>query len=206
MRNSPLRPQTALQPVVHRKFEPHAWPGRFLGFDQPFGSGIYKVLRDSGDVTQSQTAVNDDALQVPPPVILPGAAQQHSRWAGEQAVGMRDCESDSEDEVDVHPRVPPVSPMAPPTGARDCDNADDVEIRRGLPVTAIPQVPPAAQQAGQPLIEDEQPAEAVDHQPTAPATGRPVRATRDAHLRYASAAMKNPVHGGEDTEASQCVA
>jgi transposase InsO family protein len=48
-------------PGMHRrKFEPRARPGRFLGFDQPFGSGIYKVLLDSGEVTQSQTVVFDD--------------------------------------------------------------------------------------------------------------------------------------------------
>jgi hypothetical protein len=34
------------KPFVHRrKFEPRAGPGRFLGFDQPFGPGIYMVLR-----------------------------------------------------------------------------------------------------------------------------------------------------------------
>jgi hypothetical protein len=46
------------------------------------------------------------------PVSLPAGilpAQQHSRWAGEQAVGLRDCESDSEDEVEVHLLVPLVS-------------------------------------------------------------------------------------------------
>jgi transposase InsO family protein len=40
------------KPFVHRrKFDNRSRPGRFLGFDQPFGSGIYKVLMDSGDET-----------------------------------------------------------------------------------------------------------------------------------------------------------
>jgi hypothetical protein len=41
----------------------HHWgvPGRFLGFEAPFGSGIYKVLLASGQITQSQTVVFHDA-------------------------------------------------------------------------------------------------------------------------------------------------
>jgi hypothetical protein len=45
---------------VHRtehrtKLAPRAIPGRFLGCERPFGSGIYRVLLDDGRVTQSQT-------------------------------------------------------------------------------------------------------------------------------------------------------
>jgi hypothetical protein len=193
---------------VHRhKFEPRARPGRFLGFDQPFGSGICKVLLDSGEVTQSQMMVFDDAHHVPPPVLLPeGAAQQQSR-AGEQAVNMTDCESDSEEEVEAHPLVPPVLPVAPSTRSRDSDSADEVEIRRDAPVMAMPEVAPAAQPTRQHLIGNEQSEQAADHQPKtlplsdhqpmAPATGRPVRTTRNANPHYASAAVRNPVQGGE---------
>jgi hypothetical protein len=99
--------------------------------------------------------------------------------------------------VEVHPLVPPVSPVAPSTGASDCNSADKVEVSWNLPVTAVPQMPPATQQAGQPLIGNEQPAQAVDHQPTAPATGQPVKATRSAHPRCVSAVVRNPVHGSE---------
>jgi hypothetical protein len=113
------------------------------------------------------------------------------------SVWVRDCESDSEDKMEVHPLVPPVSPVVPSPGASDGDSTDEVEIRWDLPVTAVPHVPPAAQQAGQPLIGDEQPAQAVDHQSTAPATGRPVRAAWNALPRYASAAVPNPVFGGQ---------
>jgi hypothetical protein len=93
------------KPFVHRrKFEPRARPGRFLGFDQPFGSGIYKVPLDSGEITQSQTVVFDDAPHVPPPVHLPeGAVQQQPRWTGQRAAGEidGDSDSDSKDEVQV---------------------------------------------------------------------------------------------------------
>jgi hypothetical protein len=199
------------KPFVHRhKFEPRARPGRFLGFDQPFGSGIYKVLLDSGEVTQSQTVVFDDAPHVPHvplPVLLPaGATQQQSR-AGEQALNMTDCESDCEEEVEAHPLVPPVSPVAPSTRGSDSDSADGVEIHRDAPVMAMPEVAPAAQAARQHLIGNEQSEQAAnhqpetlplsDHQPMAPATGRPVRTSRVATPHYASAAMRNPMQGGE---------
>jgi hypothetical protein len=60
------------KPFLHRqKFAERAQPGRFLGFERPFGSGVYKVLLDNGGVTQSQTVVFDDAPFVPPPALLP---------------------------------------------------------------------------------------------------------------------------------------
>jgi hypothetical protein len=186
------------KPLVHcKKFEPRARPGRFLGFDQPFGSGICKVLFDSGEATQSQTVVFDDAPHMPPPVLLPEGAAQQQSWAGEQAVNMSDCQSDSEEEVEAHPLVPPVSPVAKSTRGSDSDSADEVEIRRDAPVTAMPEVAPAAQPAGQHLIGNQQSKQAADHQPMAPATGKPVRTTRNANPHYAIAAVRNPVQGGE---------
>jgi hypothetical protein len=60
---------------MHRgRGDPRGRPGRFLGFEQPFGSGIYKVLLDTGEVKRSQTVVFDDAPHVPPPVVLPETA------------------------------------------------------------------------------------------------------------------------------------
>jgi hypothetical protein len=81
----------------------------------------------------------------------------------------------------------------------DCDSADGVKIRTDPPVTQVPEVPHAAPPAaaGQPPFWNEQPAQAVVHQPMAPAIRRPVRSKRDAHPRYASAAVGNPVHLGE---------
>jgi hypothetical protein len=112
-------------------------------------------------------------------------------------VNMSDCESDSEEEVEAHPLVPPVSPVAPTTRGSDSDSADEVEIRRDAPVTAMPEVAPAAQPAGQHLIGNDQSEQAEDHQPMVLATGRPVRTTRNATPHYASAAGRNPVQGGE---------
>jgi hypothetical protein len=199
------------KPFAHRhKFEPRARPGRFLRFDQPFGSGIYKVLLDSGEVTQSQTMVFDDAPHVPHvplPVLLPAGAPQQQSRAGEQALDMSDCESDCEEEVEAHLLVPPVSPAAPSTRGSDSDSADEVEIRRDAPMMAMPEVAPATQPARQHLIGNEQSEQAVDHQPKtkplsdhqpmAPATGRCVRTTRNGTPHYASAAVRNPVQGGE---------
>jgi hypothetical protein len=59
------------EPFLHRqKFAERAQPGSFMGFERPFGSGVYKVLLDSSGVTQSQTVVFDDAPFVPPPALL----------------------------------------------------------------------------------------------------------------------------------------
>ena len=43
-------------PHKHRlKLSPRALPGHFLGFQQPLGSGIYRVVLDDGRLTQSRT-------------------------------------------------------------------------------------------------------------------------------------------------------
>jgi hypothetical protein len=55
----------------------------------------------------------------------------------------------------------------------------------------------AAQPAGQPPIGNKQAAQAVVHQPMAPAIRRPVRTKRNAHSHHANAAIRNPVHLGE---------
>jgi hypothetical protein len=128
---------TPSKPFVQgRKFDNRSRPGRLLGFDQPFGSGIYKVPLDSREVTQLQTVIFDDAPHVPPPVLAPPpvllpevATKQQLRWEG-------DMDGDSEDEVQVHtsvlpvPLVPPVAPFA---GASDDGSvsADEVELLPG---------------------------------------------------------------------------
>jgi hypothetical protein len=180
------------KPFVHRrKFEPRARPGRFLGFDQPFRSGIYKVLLDCGEITQSQTVVFDDAPHVPPPVLLPeGAVQQQPRRAGKQAAGEIDGDSDSEDEVQVqrvHAIMPPVPPIAPSPGASDdsSGSADEVELYRYPAVPTVPAVAPA-------LLSAVTPAGLAVR--GAPAVGRPVRATRNAHP-ITRAAVRVPAQG-----------
>jgi hypothetical protein len=43
------------KPFVHRpKFAPCARASRFLGFERLTGSGVFRVLKDSGQITQSQ--------------------------------------------------------------------------------------------------------------------------------------------------------
>jgi hypothetical protein len=48
------------QPIRCSKLSGRAVPGRFLGFERPFGAGIYRVLLDDGRVTQSQTVEFSD--------------------------------------------------------------------------------------------------------------------------------------------------
>jgi hypothetical protein len=176
------------KPFVHRrKFDNRSRPGRFLGFDQPFGSGIYKVLLDSGEVTQWQTVIFDDAPHVPPPVLLPEvAAKQQLRSAGDM-----DGDSDSEDEVQVHTSVPPVPlvpPVAPFAGASDDGSvsADEVELHRYPAVPAVPPVATAGTSAAPPAGLTGNGVQAV---------GRPMRASRNPHPKYASAATREPEQG-----------
>jgi hypothetical protein len=64
---------------------------------------MYKEVLDSGEVTQSQTVILDDASHVPSPVHLPDvAAQQQLWWSGDQGVRDMDGDSDSKDKVQVH--------------------------------------------------------------------------------------------------------
>jgi hypothetical protein len=199
------------KPFAHRrKFEPRARPGRFLGFDKPFGSGIYKVLLDSGEVTQSQTVVFDDAPHVPPPVLLPeGEAWQQSQRAGEAAEASN-RDSDSEDEMQMGPTVPAVPPFTPSAGASndDSDSADEVDLHRYPAGPAVPTMAPAVQTAAPPTgpaappvgpaappAGRQQSAQAEARQLTAPAVGRPVRATRNAYPRYANAAVRELAQG-----------
>jgi hypothetical protein len=131
---------------------------------------------------------------VPPPVLLPeGAVQQQPRWAGKQAAGEidGDSDSDSQDEVQlqrVHAIVPPVPPIAPLPGASEdgSDSADEVEVHRYPAVPTVPAVAPA-------LLSAATPAGLAGR--GAPAVGRPVRATRNAHPHYASAAVRVPAQG-----------
>jgi hypothetical protein len=113
---------------------------------------------DSGEITQSQTVVFDDAPHVPPPVLLPeGAVQQQPRWAGKQDAGEinGDSDSDSKDEVQVqrvHAIMPPVPPIAPSPGASDdsSGSADELELHRYPAVPTVPAVAPALLSAATP--------------------------------------------------------
>jgi hypothetical protein len=47
-------------PGHRQKVAPRALPGRFLGFERPFGSSVVLALLDSGHATQSQNVEFDD--------------------------------------------------------------------------------------------------------------------------------------------------
>jgi hypothetical protein len=147
------------------------------------------VLLDSGEVMQSQTVIFDDAPHVPPPVLLPEvAAKQQLRSAGDM-----DGDSDSEDEVQVHTSVPPVPlvpPVAPFAGASDDGSvsADEVELHRYPAVPAVPPVATTGPSAAPPVG---LPGNGVH------AVGRPMRASRNPHPKYASAATREPEQGVE---------
>jgi hypothetical protein len=84
--------------------------------------------------------------------------------------------------------MPPVPPIAPSPGASDdgSDSADEVELHRYPAVPTVPAVAPA-------LLSAATPAGLAGRGP--PAVGRPVRATRNAHPHYASAAVRVPAQG-----------
>jgi hypothetical protein len=141
------------KPHAHRrKRAPRGVPGRFLGFEAPFGSGIYKVLLDSGQITQSQTVVFHDAPYVAPPPILPPSAPP-------LAANVDGDDDSDEDELEqsattapgaMHPLLTVQAPAA-------------AQVPVTAQVLAAPQVPVAAQ---------------TPTAAQAPA-GRPVRGTRN---------------------------
>jgi hypothetical protein len=91
------------RPHTHRhKLEPRGVPGRLIGFQGPFVSGVYRVLLSDGKVMHSQTVVFDDTEGVHLPVLPPaGPAPAAESGAGE--------DSDSDDDADVTAAPPPAS-------------------------------------------------------------------------------------------------
>jgi hypothetical protein len=145
------------------------------------------VLLDSGKVTQSQTVIFDDAPHVPPPVLLPEVAAKQQL----QSAGDMDGDSDSEDKVQVHTSVPPVPlvpPVAPFAGASDDGSvsADEVELHRYSAVPVVPPVATAGPSVAPPAGLTGSGVQAV---------GRPMRASRNPHPKYASAATREPEQG-----------
>jgi hypothetical protein len=130
------------KPFVHRtKFSRRARPGRFLGFEQSFGSGIYRVLLDSGEVTQSQTVVFDDAPCVPPPALLPPPSP--TPMVGQP--NDDDTDSDSDSDNDVHDSslsaaVPQAATPANP-GAALPSSAPPAIPAAGVPKAISPPLP-----------------------------------------------------------------
>jgi hypothetical protein len=81
------------RPGHRHKLAPRTLPGRFLGFERPFGSGV--VLVDSGHVTQTQPVEFDDVPRFLAPVLLP------KEPASVDAANHRDDDDDSDDEVEL---------------------------------------------------------------------------------------------------------
>jgi hypothetical protein len=176
--------------VHHPKFAPRARPGRFLGFERSMGSGIFRVLLDSGQIVQSQSVVFADTpqppLPVPPlskpsPVLSPPGRHEHQ---------LSLADDDSDDEVDLHSAaLPPASPLAPPsapplvpglslqqTSGSEDGNADEVILHR------VAMQAPAAGPV--PVNADVLP------------VGRPERASRNKNPKNAFVACRPQAQGG----------
>jgi hypothetical protein len=55
----------ARQSHTHRsKFAARVQLGPFLGYERPFGSSMFKLLLDGGDITQAQQVMFDDCPRV----------------------------------------------------------------------------------------------------------------------------------------------
>ena len=153
------------KPHTHRhKLTPRAVPGRFLGFQQPMGSGLYRVLLDSGRETVSQTVVFD-GVPGPPPLAAPPAAPPIV-VAGP---GGGDDDDSDDDDVDV------VAPLGPAQVAHAAAPADAL-----LQNAPVPAAEPALELA-EPAVPP--PAAAAPAAPVMP--GRPVRQSRNPAPRYA---------------------
>jgi hypothetical protein len=115
------------KPIVHRpKFTPCARPGRFLGLERPMGSGVFRVLTDSGQMTQSQSVVFADTPKPPvpaPPLPAPLPVPPPPGMRVRQQILDDD---DSDDEVDLRPAAsPPVPPLAPGLSVQQTSGSDD---------------------------------------------------------------------------------
>jgi hypothetical protein len=106
-----------------QKLAPRALPGRFLGFEQPFGSGVVLALLDSGHVIQSQTVEFDDEPRFLAPVLSP------KEPAFVDAPDQGEDNDDSNDEVGLRTaQLPSALPPVPegavqplvPTAVRCC--------------------------------------------------------------------------------------
>jgi transposase InsO family protein len=97
-------------PSHRQKLAPRALPGRSLGFERPFSSGVVLALLDSGHVTQSQTVEFGDEPRFLAPVLSP------KEPASVDAADQEEDNDDSDNEVDLRtaelPSAPPPVPVA----------------------------------------------------------------------------------------------
>ena len=175
------------KPHKHRsKLAPRGQPGRFLGFVHPLGSGVYRVLLDTGKETRSQTVVFDEAPFSPAPVLLPPvpAAPVPAPPGG------GDDSDDDDDDVNVHGEGPGELPAVGEQGA-----VEEEPPLGELPAAGEPQ--PDAHGVGEPaLAQPPAPAPPAVEAPAVPAPQapaqpqRPARATRNPAPQYADYPMR----------------
>jgi hypothetical protein len=108
--------------AYRRKFAHCGEPGRFHGFERPFGSGVYLVLLSCGKIVQSQSVIfaDDPYVSPPPPPSLEALdGLVHGRVAplvssSPPAGTTGQDESDSEDDGEPGEQVEPAQQHAPP--------------------------------------------------------------------------------------------
>jgi hypothetical protein len=133
-----------VRPCVHQgKLAARAQPGRFLGYERPFGYGVVKVLLDGGGITQSQAVLDECLCARTPPAQLPGPPRWpaqleliHHHPIMQQADEAYD--RDSDDEVCLRETHLAEQSSAP----TDVDNAtgDDAQVADPQPGTGACQM------------------------------------------------------------------
>jgi hypothetical protein len=168
----------------HQKLAPRALPGRFLGFERPFGSGIVLALLDSGHATQSQTVDFGNEPRFLAPVLFP------KEPASVDAADQGEDNDDSDDEVDLRTaELPSALPPVPVAAVQppDDDSDDEVDLRTAQLPSALPPVPVAAVQplvsTAAALLPRELSSRPVAIQPQK-WPGRPMRSTQNKQPSY----------------------
>jgi hypothetical protein len=164
---------------VHRpghrtKLQPRATPGRFLGFERPFGGGIFRVLLDDGRVTQSKTMEFSD-LPGAIPVQIPLPLSQI--WRAGEREGKDDDDTDDDDVAGAPDSADP------PEGGPAGDLSTEVPPVPQCPVVTQT-VSPAAPQAA---LFTTPPDLSSTHWQTQPACQRSVRSSRNPNPKYRNA-------------------
>ena len=136
-----------------KKLDARASRGRFLGFEQPMGSGVYRVLLDNGRITNSRTVVFSEPASPTPSV--PAAPPPASPLA---------ADNDDDEEDEPHPQQPDAALPAPAPPQPDVHLAPEPQP---APLPPQPDLQPAPQ-----------PQEQVPLQEIAAAEPPPARAKR----------------------------
>ena len=168
--------------TLRHKLKPRARRGRFLGFAQPAGSGVYRVLLDNGQIVLSRTVVFEDL----PTHLASELALPVTPTGPDDAA----ADDDEEEGTEVSPSQGPLDlaageePMNAAAGeevgeaVEVLDAAADAGIGEGFAPQAAPQFTPP------------QPGPAFE--PTPPQTGPAPQAPQLAHDMASPAAQPRP--------------